>query len=463
MRLAYKYRLQPDNCQNAIMIQWLNLCRRQYNFRLSERLNWYEATRTPVNSCPLNCVIVPVDKTFENIPLTRVQVRDGRKKDENGNPVTKKGEQHSNIVEGYVQWQAVQLADLKNTKKKFSEYKQLHSQVLQDVVNRVEYSFSRYIHPDKNGKRSGKPKYKGLYQYKSFTYSQLTSSHLIKDSTGKDFVDLPGIGLVKVLLHRAIPTDFKVKTASVKLQADGWYITFSLEDKTVPSKEDEAIYPTEENSIGIDLGLERFLTISNGEFVEIPQFLRKKADTLAKLQRNREKHKKGSKPRKLLNKKIARLHQKIARQRLQFHFETAYLLFSKADVVFVEDLELGNLIRRNKPKTDDKGKYLPNNQAQKSGLNKSFVDAALGQFVQIFKFVAWKLGKKVVEVNPRGTSQYCYSCLNKVLKALSDRWHSCSCGVELQRDYNSAILIKKVGLGVTLPKASRRKEARALS
>jgi putative transposase len=463
MRLAYKYRLQPNNCQNAIMIEWLNLCRRQYNFRLSERFNWYEATRTPVNSCPLNCVIVPVDKTFENIPEYRVQVRDGRKKGKDGNPVTKKGEKHPNIVGGYVEWQAVQLADLKNTKKKFPEYKKLHSQVLQDVVNRVEYAFSRYIHPDKNGKRSGKPRYKGLHYYKSFTYSQLTNAQLIKDSLGKDYVDLPGIGLVRILLHRAIPHGFKVKTANVKLEADGWYLTLSLENTNVLNKEDEVIHPTEANSIGIDLGLERFLTISNGDFVEIPQFLRKKSDYLAKLQRNREKHKKGSKPRKLLNKKIARLHQQIARQRLQFHFATAYLLFEKADVVFVEDLQLSNLIRKNKPKIDNDGKYLSNNQAQKSGLNKSFVDAALGQFVQTLKFVAWKLGKSVVEVAPKGTSQHCHSCLNKVPKTLSDRWHSCNCGCELHRDHNSAILIKKVGLGVTLPKASRRKEARALS
>lgn len=166
------------------------------------------------------------------------------------------------------------------------------------------------------------------------------------------------------------------------------------------------------------------------------------------LQLQSEKYKKGSYPRRRLNKKIAKLHAYIARCRMQFHFEVAYKLLDKTSVVFVENLSLKNLIRRNKPKLDNEGNYLPNGQKAKSGLNKSFVDAAHGQFVQILKWVAWKLGKRVIEVDPRGTSQYCHHCLNQVPKTLSDRWHSCSCGADLHRDHNSAILIKKVGLGV---------------
>jgi putative transposase len=114
----------------------------------------------------------------------------------------------------------------------------------------------------------------------------------------------------------------------------------------------------------------------------------------------------------------------------------------------LSDLSLKNLIRRNKPKLDTEGNYLANKQAQKSGLNKSFVDAAHGQFVSILKWVAWKLGKQVIEVDPWGTSQHCYNCLKKTPKALSDRWHDCSCGVSIQRDHNSALPIEKVGLGV---------------
>ena len=125
--------------------------------------------------------IVPVEEIYQNIPLTRVQTRDGRKKDELGNPLTRKGDIFSNIEGGYVQWQTIQLADQKNTKKLFPDYKVWDSQVWQDVVNRVETSFSNFTTPDKNGNRRGQTKFKGFNHYKSFTSSQLDNLDIAKD------------------------------------------------------------------------------------------------------------------------------------------------------------------------------------------------------------------------------------------------------------------------------------------
>lgn len=440
------------------MIEWLNLLRRQYNYRLSQRFQWWESTRTPVNACPLNVSVIPVEKIYQEIPEFRVQIRDGRKIGDNGLPITKKGDKYPNIIGGYVQWQTVQLGDLKNTKKIFPEYKKIHSQVLQDVINRVETAFSNFINPDKNGNRAGKPRFKGKHYYKSFTYSQLRNKH-ISDL----FVELSGIGKVEIVLHRPIPKGFTVKTGTIKLEADGWYITLALEDKTVPLKEDEEIYPTVKNSIGVDIGLERFLTSDDGSYVEIPRFLRKASLRLSRLQRVKSKLSKGTKDKQKLYKAIAKLHQKIARQRQDFHFQIAYQLLASSDIVFVEDLKLKNLIRRNKAKLDSDGNYLPNGQASKSGMNKSWLDAGHGQFIQILEWVASKLGKKVIKVNPRGTSQYCYNCLNKVPKTLSDRWHSCDCGASLNRDYNSAKLIKLVGLGLASLKTAPVRERSQLS
>ncbi|PSB53154.1 hypothetical protein C7B67_04280 [filamentous cyanobacterium Phorm 6] len=119
MQLTYKYRLKPTKAQLTTIVAHLELCRRQYNYRLGERFRWWEATRTPINACPLIVSIVPIEEIYQNIPLTRVQTRDGRKKDESGNSLTKKGDVFSNIEGGYVQWQTIQLADLKNTKKLF--------------------------------------------------------------------------------------------------------------------------------------------------------------------------------------------------------------------------------------------------------------------------------------------------------------------------------------------------------
>jgi hypothetical protein len=90
-----------------------------------------------------------------------VQTREGRKKDGSGNPLTKKGDVFSNIDGRYVQRPTVQLADLKNTKRLFPDYKLLDCQVLQNVVHPVETSFPNFTTPDKNGNRRGKPKFKG--------------------------------------------------------------------------------------------------------------------------------------------------------------------------------------------------------------------------------------------------------------------------------------------------------------
>ena len=159
---------------------------------------------------------------------------------------------------------------------------------------------------------------------------------------------------------------------------------------------------------------------------------------MSKLQVRLAKKQKHSKTWKILKGKIAKLHQLIARQRLDWQFKLAYHLLSDSQVIFLEDLQIASLVRRCKAKLGDNGQFLPNGQSAKSGLNKSLQDAAFGQFVQVLEYVAWKLGKRIIKVDPKGTSQHCWECLNKVSKSLSERWHSCSrCGQELDRDYNS--------------------------
>ena len=437
MLLKYKYKLKPEKKQAATIGSWLEMARKQYNYRLAERLNWFEVTRTPVNACPINVSVVPVDRIYQNIPEFRIQKRDGRKKDSNGNSITKKGDKNPNIVNGYVLWDTVQLADLAQTKKLFPEYKSMHSQVLQDVVQRVQTTMDNFTKPDKNGKTSGRPKFKGVHHYNSFSYPQLSNANIVKNANGRFCLNLPKIGLVPFVYNRPIPEGFKVKTGSVIREVDGWYISLTIEDITVPVEAVE-IQPTLKNSKGIDLGLLYYAVTSDGEFIEVPKFFRFSEHRLSKLQARLAQKLKRSKPWKILKSKIAKLHQLIARQRLDWQFKLAYQLFNDCQVLFLEDLQITNLMRRCKAKLGDNGQFLANGQSAKSGLNKSLQDAAFGQFVQVLEYVASKLGKRVIKVDPKGTSQHCWECLNKVSKRLSERWHSCpKCGQELDRDYNS--------------------------
>ena len=161
--------------------------------------------------------------------------------------------------------------------------------------------------------------------------------------------------------------------------------------------------PTETNSIGVDAGLEYFIACSDGLTKQPPKFYRQSEDKLAKLQAKRDARAKGSKLCRKLNERIAKLHQRIARQRKQWHFETVQELIDKAAV----------MSQRNKPKQGENGTFLPNGQAAKSGLNKSFADAGIAGFLnEILPYVAERAGKRVVKVIGAGTSQYCAICLN---------------------------------------------------
>jgi putative transposase len=376
-----------------------------------------------------------------------VQTRDGRKKDGSGNPLTKKGDVFSNIDGGCVQVPTVQLADLKNTKRLFPDYKLLDDQVLQDVVHPVETSFPNFTTPDKNGNRRGKPKFKGFDYYKSLTYPQLDNLNIIKDEQNRICIDLGKVGQVPMVFHRSIRKGFKVKTGTVISEADGWHISLTIEYQRVPVTVAE-IQPTAENSMGIDIGIANYVYLSNGEQVENPRFLRASAEKLARLQAKLASKVKGSKPGKIFKGKIYKLHQFVARASRDFPFKTAHKLFDKCDVWVVEDLSLKNWSRRAPVKTDiEDGNlvYLPKGQAAKSGLNKSILDAAQGQFTTVIKYVAGKLGKSVVFVDPKGTFQR-GNCLYKGPKEFSYRWHSCQCGESWDREENSAQPIKKIGL-----------------
>jgi putative transposase len=381
-----------------------------------------------------------------------VQTRDGRKKDGSGNPLTKKGDVFSNIDGGYVQVPTVQLADLKNTKRLFPDYQTLDCQVLQDVVHPGETSFPNFTTPHKNGNRRGKPKFKGFHYYKSLTYPKLDNLNIIKNEQNRICIDLGKVGQVPMVFHRPIPTGFKVKTGTVIPEADGWHISLTIEYQRVPVTVAE-IQPTAENIMGIDLGIANYVYLSNGEQVENPRFLRGSAEKLARLQAKLASRVKGSKPWKIIKGKIYTLHKFVARASRDFPFKTAHKLFDKSDVWVVEDLSLKNWTRLAPVKTDiEEGNlvYLPNGQAAKSGWNKLILDAAHGLFTTVIKYVAGKLGKSVVFVDRKGTfKQGTFkrgNCLYKGPKDLSDRGHSCLCGESLERDENSAKLIKKIGL-----------------
>ncbi|MCY7285736.1 MAG: transposase [Cyanobacteria bacterium CAN_BIN43] len=383
MRTTYQYRLRLTTQQEGTIDEWLELCRRQYNYRLGERFNWWEQNRCDINACPLICYLPePKDKP------------------------------------DYFS----QKSDLLNSKKLFPKYKKLPSGTLQDVIARVDKAFDRWLAGDVSGKRSGKPRFKGAGRYRTLGFpAPIKPEHI-----DGQFIQLPKIGRVKVILHRSIPDGFRIKTAAITKKADGYYIGLSLQDDSIPEIPVES--PTMENTIGIDLGLNAFLVDDAGAEVAIPQFYRQSQKRLKRLQRSLSRKKKGSSNRRKAIKRVGKAHLKVANCRKDFHYKTAKKLIGKGKNIGHEALNIKGLA--------------------KTRMSKSVNDAGWGQFLLILSVKAANAGLQTIAVNPNGTTQDCSSCGVKVSKTLADRWHSCpECGCELDRDHNAAINIKQRAVG----------------
>jgi putative transposase len=326
MRTAYQYKLRPTKQQVIELDRWLSMLGSQYNFLLADRFNWYEQNRSPVNACPLVC----------HLP----ELRD--------NP-----DYYS------------QKKTLPQLKKTHPWYGEIYSQVLQDVVKRVKITFDRFLKGDSSGKRSGKPRFKARNRYRTFTYPQVKEGFL-----RGNLINLPMFGKVKIVLHRPIPDGFKIKTASVTKKADGYYLTLSLEDKTVPEIKPDF---NPRSITGIDVGLKEFLTTSEGETVAIPQYYRKEQKRLRVIQKRVSRRKKGSSRRQKAVKQLGKCHKKVADKRKDFHFKTANWLLSKYDVIAHEDLNIKGLAR--------------------TRLAKSVLDAGWSSFLSILTNKASNAGK----------------------------------------------------------------------
>ncbi len=408
MRKTYQYKLRLTPLQRQEIERWLDMLRHQYNYLLGERFRWWQYNR---------CDVVLPQGEF---CLRYCQIGSQELKD---NP----------------SWHS-QSASLPQLKKDRPWYKQIYSQVLQDCVKRVQLVSERYVIGDSEGNRSGKPRFKNKARYRTFTFPSIKNENLVGNT-----IKLPKLGVLKFIKSREIPDGFKLKTVSITRKADGYYVSFSVEDRTVPEFNPDTI-PTQDNSIGIDLGLEKLYVDSNGNQVLPQKHFRKSEEQLGRLQQKLDDRSRSKKAKRLIRDTIARLHQKIARQRKDWHYKQAHNLLKGCHVLVIEDLNIRNLKRRNKPQKKD-GVFVPNGQASSSGLNKSWSDNAVGQFVEILHQVAQKYEVRIIKINPRGTSQHCSQCLNRVSKSLSDRWHNCpQCNLSIDRDENSAILIKRIAI-----------------
>lgn len=352
---TYKYRLYPTKEQAQALADTLELCRVLYNCALEQRKTAYRRCR---------------------VSIKRLQ----------------------------------QQAELPEIKEHIPEYKQIYSQVLQDVIHRIDASFRNFFRRIKSGEKPGHPRFKGKGWYDSFTYPQSGFS-LSDNKCGNQKLRLSKIGKVRIRVHR--PLVGAIKTCTIKREGSHWYACLAVEDAPIE------IVPTNK-AVGIDMGLLAFATLSDGTAIENPRYLRTSEAKLKREQRILSRREKGSNSRKKQKVKLGKLHRKIANQRRDFLHKESRKLVNNYDTLVFEDLLVKNMVKNHH-------------------LAKSISDASWSKFIQYCTYKAESAGKQVILVNPRGTSQVCSNCGAMVRKTLAVRVHKCECGLELDRDVNAAI------------------------
>ncbi len=286
MKKAYSFRIYPNKNQEVKLNETLNTCRHLYNDALAERKRQIELNK--------------LRRDFQVFPW--------------GKPEWISYEDQAN--------------NLSSNKDSFR--KEVHSQVLQNVLKRVNKSIENFF----NG--FGFPRFKGKNRYNSFTYPQ--SGFEVRVEDGKEGeLNLSKIGKMRIILHRDI--EGRIKTCTIKKDVDQWYAIFTVEIKKTIEK-----VPVEKK-IGIDVGLINLLALNNGEMIEPPKFFRKSENKLAKEQRNLSRKKLRSNSRKKQKIKVARVHQKIRNQRKDFSHKTARTLVSRFDFIGFENLQIQNMMQ----------------------------------------------------------------------------------------------------------------------
>ncbi len=299
-------------------------------------------------------------------------------------------------------------------KQEHSEYKEVHSQVLQNVLQRLDQAFVNFFE-----KRAKFPKFKNKFMFRSITYPQARNTYFHENK-----VYLPKIGWIRMRAH--LPFDpVSVKMINVKFHDSKWYVNLTYGT--------EAVAPLAEiqNAVGIDLGLLSLIATSDGEFFENPKWLQKSEKRLKRKQRRLSRKKKGSKNREKAKQKLQCLYDHVANQRKDHLHKVSRSLVDRYDLICMEDLQVKGMMKNHR-------------------LAKSIANAGWGRLTVYIEYKTKFAGKIAIKVPPHHTSQLCSSgCGTIVKKDLSVRIHKCSvCGLEIDRDVNAAINILHRGLEI---------------
>jgi putative transposase len=279
----------------------------------------------------------------------------------------------------------------------------------QATLRRLDKSYQNFFRCCRQGsKASGFPRFKGRDHFDSVEFPTYGDGIRLKDN----HLRVQHVGTIRAKVHRAV--EGVVKTASLVREVDKWFVVLSCDLGSV------VVPPSTLPPVGIDVGLEVFLTTSDGDRIENPRYLKNELPKLRCSQRAISRKKKGGHNRRKATRRIRSLHARVRNLRREHHHKTAVFLTRLYGLIGVESLRVANMLKNH-------------------SLAFAISDAGWSGFVNVLRCKAERAGVEVVAVNPAWTSQECSGCGVVVAKVLAQRWHTCPhCGLSLHRDENAA-------------------------
>ncbi|MBW4717812.1 RNA-guided endonuclease InsQ/TnpB family protein [Saccharothrix obliqua] len=309
----------------------------------------------------------------------------------------------------------------------------------QQTLRRVDTVMGSFFARVKTGK-AGYPRFKPHNRFDQVVFVDRDGAKWSPAEPGARwaFARFQAVGTVKVRQHR--PVRGTVKTLQLKREHRRWYVIVVVDVEPEP-------LPAAGHTVGVDVGVARFLTTSDGQVVDNPRFLAAAAGDIAELQRRKARSRRGSGNTRRLRQALAKRWRKVRHQRHDFHHKTARALVDAYDVLAVETLNVAGMTRAPQPRPDGTGGYLPNGAAAKAGLNKSILDAGWTRFANTLVAKAEEAGRRVVFVNPAYTSIDCHRCGTRCTRPRQDTVICPRCG-PIDADLNGAHNVHtRAGLG----------------
>lgn len=397
LNLTYCYRIDPNREQASRMEAWLEQLRQVYNHALAERKAWIKSRKCEINFCSLKAeYILPADSpkpTFYS---------------------QKKG--------------------LTQAREQQSELADLHSQVLQEVLGRVDLAFKTLWE-----RGLGFPRFKKMGRLRSMVFPQLKSNPILatcnQEAAGRSRnhsswigsenrqIKIPKIGTMPIALHRPLPSGFTVKQIRVLRKASGWFALLTLQANISLSD------PLPRSPLlGIHGGGEKRLATSDGEHIARPRFFQKRQRQLKLLQRRLKRKQPGSNNCQKLHRKIARSYERIDAAQKDYYYNIAHRLCDRAGTIFVRDLTANRwndgMIFGHSPRADHH------------------------QFLRILAWVCWKRGVYFGQIEVPGVEQMCPHCgVHLGTPKTQSRMYRCpECGYQTDRDVAAAQVLVRQGI-----------------